>query len=66
VSECENFDRVLVLRRGVSSRTELPRSFAPAWLSIPAAFEVEQELSEFWSDGRWRTFRLENGRLVDA
>jgi ATP-binding cassette subfamily B protein len=67
VSECENFDRVLVLEKG-----RLVEDGAPSELinrqgsRYRRLLEVEQELSGFWSDGSWRTFRLENGRLVDA
>jgi len=67
VSECEDFDRVLVLEKG-----RLVEDGAPSELRnrqgsrYRRLLEVEEELSEFWSDGSWRTFRLENGRLVDA
>jgi ATP-binding cassette subfamily B protein len=67
VSECEGFDRVLVLEKG-----RLVEDGAPSELldregsRYRRLLDVEKELSRLWSDGSWRSFRLENGRLVDA
>jgi len=67
VSECEGFDRVLVLERG-----RLVEDGAPSELldregsRYRRLLEIEGDLSRLWSDGSWRSFRLENGRLVDA
>ena len=67
VSECEGFDRVLVLEKG-----HLVEDGAPSELldregsRYRRLLEVERELSRLWSDGSWRSFRLENGRLIDA
>ena len=67
VSECEGFDRVLVLEKG-----RLVEDGAPSELlhregsRYRRLLEIEKELSRLWSDGSWRSFRLENGRLVDA
>jgi ATP-binding cassette subfamily B protein len=67
VSECEDFDRVLVLEKG-----RLVEDGAPSELldregsRYRRLLEIEGDLSRLWSDGSWRSFRLENGRLVDA
>ena len=67
VSECEGFDRVLVLENG-----KLIEDGAPAELSrregsrFRRLLEVERELSRLWSDGSFRSWRIENGRLVDG
>jgi len=67
VSECEGFDRVLVLENG-----RLVEDGAPSELlgregsRLRHLLEVERELEHLWSDGSWRSFRLENGRLIDA
>jgi ATP-binding cassette subfamily B protein len=65
VSESEGFDRVLVLAGG-----RLVEEGAPAELlerdgsTYRRLIEVERKLARLWSDGSWRSFRLENGRLV--
>jgi ATP-binding cassette subfamily B protein len=67
VSECEGFDRVLVLEKG-----RLVEDGAPSELlgregsRFRRLLEVERDLSRLWSDGSWRSFRLEEGRLADA
>ena len=67
VSECEGFDRVLILEKG-----RLVEDGAPSVLldregsRYRRLLEIEGELSRLWSDGSWRSFRLENGRLADA
>jgi ATP-binding cassette subfamily B protein len=67
VGECESFDRVLVLENG-----RLVEDGAPSELRnregsrLRRLLEVERELARLWSDGGWRSFRLENGRLVDG
>jgi ATP-binding cassette subfamily B protein len=67
VSECEGFDRVLVLENG-----RLVEDGSPAELSrregsrFARLLEVERELARLWSDGSFRSWRIENGRLVDA
>ncbi len=67
VSECEGFDRVLVLEKGRlvedGAPSELLRREGSRYRRL---LEVEQELSRLWSDGSWRSWRIENGRLVDA
>jgi ATP-binding cassette subfamily B protein len=65
VSESESFDRVLVLEGG-----RLVEEGPPAELlerdgsRYRRLIEVERKLARLWSDGSWRSFRLENGRLV--
>jgi len=67
VSECEGFDRVLVLENG-----RLVEDGAPSELRdrkgsrFRCLLEVERDLARLWSDGSWRSFRLENGRLTHA
>jgi len=67
VSECEGFDRVLVLENG-----RLVEDGAPSELlgregsRFRRLLEVERDLARLWSDGSWRSFRLEDGRLADA
>ena len=67
VSECEDFDRVLVLERGRVVEDGAPSELLDREGSrYRRLLEVERDLSRLWSDGSWRSFRLENGRLVDA
>jgi ATP-binding cassette subfamily B protein len=67
VSECEDFDRVLVLENGKivedGAPSELYRHEGSRYRRL---LEVERELARLWSEGGWRNFRIENGRLVDA
>jgi ATP-binding cassette subfamily B protein len=67
VSESEAFDRVLVLENGRlvedGAPSELLRREGSRYRRL---LEVERELSRLWSDGSWRSFRLENGRLIDG
>jgi ATP-binding cassette subfamily B protein len=67
VSECEEFDRVLVLDKGRLVEDGAPGDLLRGEGSrLKRLFEVESELRRLWSDGSWRSFRLENGRLVDV
>jgi ATP-binding cassette subfamily B protein len=67
LEECEGFDRVLVLENG-----RLVEDGAPSELRdregsrFRRLLEVERDLARLWSDGSWRSFRLEDGRLADA
>jgi ATP-binding cassette subfamily B protein len=67
VSESASFDRVLVLENGRlvedGAPSELLRREGSRYRRL---LEVEAELSRLWSDGSWRSWRIENGRLVDA
>ncbi|HEY7699650.1 MAG TPA: ABC transporter ATP-binding protein, partial [Vicinamibacteria bacterium] len=67
VSECEGFDRVLVLENGRlvedGSPAELLRREGSRFARL---LEVERELARLWSDGSFRSWRIENGRLVHA
>ncbi len=67
VSECEGFDRVLVLENGRLVDDGVPSELLGREGSrLRHLLEVERELEHLWSDGSWRSFRLENGRLIDA
>ena len=67
LGECEGFDRVLVLEKGRIVEDGAPSELLEREGSrFRRLLEVEGELSRLWSDGSWRSFRLENGRLVDA
>jgi ATP-binding cassette subfamily B protein len=67
VSECGDFDRVLVLENGRivedGAPSELYRHEGSRYRRL---LEVERELARLWSEGGWRNFRIENGRLVIA
>ncbi len=67
VSECEDFDRVLVLEGGRlvedGSPSELHHRDGSRYRHF---LDVERELARLWSEGGWRSFRLEDGRLADG
>jgi ATP-binding cassette subfamily B protein len=67
VSECESFDRVLVLERGRLVEDGTPAELLARKDSrLARLFAAERELARLWSDESWRRFRIENGRLLDA
>lgn len=67
VSECEDFDRVLVLENGRLVEDGSPRKLRDREGSrYRRLLEAERELSRLWSEESWRSWRIENGRLVDA
>jgi len=67
VSECEGFDRVLVLENGRLVEDGVPAELRKREGSrLRRLLDVERELEELWSDGNWRRFRIENGKLLDA
>jgi ATP-binding cassette subfamily B protein len=65
VSESESFDRVLVLDQGRLVEEGTPEELLQRTGSrYRRLIEAERKLAKLWSDGSWRSFRLENGRLV--
>jgi ATP-binding cassette subfamily B protein len=67
VSECEGFDRVLVLENGRLIEDGAPSELLEREGSrFRRLHEIERDLARLWSDGSWRSFRLEDGRLADG
>jgi ATP-binding cassette subfamily B protein len=65
IRESEGFDRVIVLDQGRVLEDGAPAELLKREGSrYRRLYEVEQELARLWSDGSWRSFRLENGGLV--
>ncbi|MGH9337923.1 MAG: ATP-binding cassette domain-containing protein, partial [Vicinamibacteria bacterium] len=67
VSECEGFDRVIVIEKGRLVEDGRPEELLRREGSrFRRLLEAERELERLWSDGSWRSWRIENGELVDA